>query len=110
MRGKDELKPNEGKNLAEIPTLDLLWYDDPHARCYANEGTCVVTSMNMCESSEVNNREMGVKFTRTSDRALYDDAMTEALAIVQSSDATRVAPAKPLSDRPLQHRPRGSCI
>lgn len=45
---------------------NLLLYSHPnvHCKCYLNENYLLITSMNMYEYSEENNREMGVLFSR----------------------------------------------
>ena len=58
--GKDELKPVEKKQLNSIENLKLYYYHNLHAKCYFNEKTMVVTSMNLYEFSDKHNREMGV--------------------------------------------------
>jgi hypothetical protein len=47
----------------------------------------VITSMNMFEFSEKNNREMGVLIDRNLDKELFDKAVNETLSIVQSSES-----------------------
>ena len=58
--GKDELKPVEKKQLNSIENLKLYYYQNLHAKCYFNEKTMVITSMNLYEFSDKHNREMGV--------------------------------------------------
>lgn len=58
--GKDELKPNERNSLAELRNVELYYFENLHAKCYFNEDRMIITSMNMYEFSEKNNREMGV--------------------------------------------------
>lgn len=84
--GKDELKPNEKKSLSELKNLDLFYFENLHAKCYFNESKMVITSMNMYEFSEKNNREMGVLVDATVDESLYEKAFKEAQSIIDSSD------------------------
>ena len=84
--GKDELKPNERNSLAELKNLELFYFENLHAKCYFNESEMVITSMNMYEFSEKNNREMGVFITRIGDGDLYEKAISETRSIIQSSD------------------------
>lgn len=53
LKGGDSqwLKENERIKVIDCPNL--------HAKCYANEGTALVTSMNLYEYSAVNNIEFG---------------------------------------------------
>ncbi|OIQ27989.1 MAG: hypothetical protein BM564_11380 [Bacteroidetes bacterium MedPE-SWsnd-G2] len=84
--GKDELKPNEKSSLSELDNLELLFFKNLHAKCYFNEKEMVITSMNMYEFSEKNNREMGVYATRKQDKELFSNAVNETLSIIQSSE------------------------
>jgi phosphatidylserine/phosphatidylglycerophosphate/cardiolipin synthase-like enzyme len=84
--GKDELKPNERNSLAELKNVELFFFENLHAKCYFNETRMVITSMNMFEFSEKNNREMGVLIDRTTDKELFEKAINETQSIVQSSE------------------------
>lgn len=84
--GKDELKPNEKNSLAELENIELYYFENLHAKCYFNETDMVITSMNMYEFSEKNNREMGVHITKQNDSSLYGNATNEATSIIQSSE------------------------
>lgn len=83
--GKDELKPNERNSLAEIKGLELYFFENLHAKCYFNENRMVITSMNMYEFSEINNREMGVFIDSKNDTELYENAKKETLSIIRSA-------------------------
>lgn len=84
--GKDELKPNEKNSLAELPSVELYFFENLHAKCYFNETQMVITSMNMYEFSEKNNREMGVFLDRQNDKELFEKAFAETMSIIQSSE------------------------
>lgn len=84
--GKDELKPNERNSLADLKNVELFYFENLHAKCYFNENKMVITSMNMYEFSEKNNREMGVLIDRIIDKDLFSKAVSETLSILQSSE------------------------
>lgn len=84
--GKDELKPNERNSLAELNQVELYFFENLHAKCYFNESKMVITSMNMYEFSEKNNREMGVLIDKTIDKELFEKAISETKSILQSSE------------------------
>lgn len=69
--GKKELKPEEEGRLAELQNIQVYYFKDLHAKCYFNETKMVITSMNMYEFSEINNREMGVLIDRATDKKLF---------------------------------------
>lgn len=80
--GKDELKPDEKEKLQALKNLSLHFLKDLHAKCFYNEKSMVITSMNMYEFSENTNREMGVLIQ--SDEKVYTDAVQEAKSILNS--------------------------
>lgn len=92
--GKDELKPNERNSLAELKNLELFFFENLHAKCYFNESEMVITSMNMYEFSEKNNREMGVHIIKQDDGELFDKAVEETLSIVKASELIQLTKTK----------------
>lgn len=92
--GKDELKPNERNSLAELKSIELFYFDNLHAKCYFNESEMVITSMNMYQFSEKNNREMGVFITRKTDEELFMKAVNETHSIIQSSELIQLSKTK----------------
>ncbi len=92
--GKDELKPNEKNSLAELKNLELHFFENLHAKCYLNEREMVITSMNMYEFSEKNNREMGVYLTKENDSEMFQKAIAETASIIESSEDIPLVKAK----------------
>jgi hypothetical protein len=93
--GKDELKTGERDQLNRLKNLSLLYCENLHAKCYFNENTMVITSMNMYEFSEKTNREMGVLIDRVSDVNLYEKAVRE----IQSIERASVKPEDKISQQ-----------
>ena len=84
--GKDELKPNESNSLAGLKNVELLFFENLHAKCYFNETKMVITSMNIYEFSEKTNREMGVLIDAAKDTDLFQKAANETGSIIKSSE------------------------
>ena len=72
--------------MAELKNLELFYLENLHAKCYFNENRMVITSMNMYQFSEKNNREMGVLIDAKNDKELFDKAVNEALSIITHSE------------------------
>jgi phosphatidylserine/phosphatidylglycerophosphate/cardiolipin synthase-like enzyme len=83
--GKNELNADEKQKVAQLKNIQLYFSENLHAKCYFNESTMVITSMNMYEFSEKNNREMGILVYKTSDPQIFQDAIAEAKSIKASS-------------------------
>ncbi len=83
--GKDQLKLDKRSQLVKLKNLSLFFCENLHAKCYFNEDNMVITSMNMYEFSEKNNREMGVLIKRQDDADVFKDAVREVQSIVKAS-------------------------
>jgi len=90
--GKDDLRPDEKGKLEQLKSLELYFREDLHAKCYFNEENMVITSMNMYEFSEKNNREMGVLIRSSEDKKVFNDAVQEVKSIISSLIKTELKP------------------
>jgi phosphatidylserine/phosphatidylglycerophosphate/cardiolipin synthase-like enzyme len=96
--GKQDMKGNEAKWLAEQRHVKTSFCKNLHAKCYLNENHCIVTSMNLYDFSQVNNNEMGVTFSKTQDKLLYSQAYDEAQRLLRiSGENTNAEPPKTYS-------------
>ncbi len=89
--GKNELQPEEINWLKELVYLRTSFCKNLHAKCYLNEESCIITSLNLYDFSQVNNNEMGVLLSRQVDPELYKDAYEEAQRIIRVSDEVRIS-------------------
>lgn len=99
--GKNELQPEEINWLKELTFIRTSFCKNLHAKCYLNEESCIITSLNLYEFSQVNNNEMGVALNRNEDSELYRDAYEEAQRIIRISDEIRMSyekVAKPVEE------------
>lgn len=89
--GKNELHPEEINWLRELSFVRTSFCKNLHAKCYLNEESCIITSLNLYEFSQVNNNEMGVHLSRSQDGELYREAYEEAQRIIRISDEVRMS-------------------
>jgi len=89
--GKSELQPNEINWLKELSFVRTSFCKNLHAKCYLSEDSCIITSLNLYEFSQVNNNEMGVWISRHEDSEMYRDAYEEAQRIIRVSDEVRIS-------------------
>lgn len=80
--GKSELSSAERSKIDTLESINLYYYEKLHAKCYYNEHEMIITSMNLYEFSEKNNREMGVLITKSDDVTLFNDAIQETKSIL----------------------------
>lgn len=109
--GKDELNSNERKALGEINTLELYFSKNLHAKCYFNESKMIITSMNMYDFSERNNREMGILIDSKIDEDIYVKAIKEVKSILQFSrlEITQLGKAENFKKKSISNV-QGFCI
>lgn len=89
--GKSELQPEEINWLKEQTYIRTSFCKNLHAKCYLNEESCIITSLNLYEFSQINNNEMGVLITRGEDADLYKDAYEESQRIIRISEEVRIS-------------------
>ena len=89
--GKSELQPEEINWLRELTYIRTSFCKNLHAKCYINENSCIITSLNLYQFSQVNNNEMGVFIERHEDSQMYSDAFDEAQRIIRISDEIRIS-------------------
>jgi phosphatidylserine/phosphatidylglycerophosphate/cardiolipin synthase-like enzyme len=59
--------------LKQLNNASIYSLDNLHAKCYLNEDSAIVTSMNLYQHSQENNWEMGIKIDKSNDPVLYAD-------------------------------------
>ena len=89
--GKTDLHPNEIKWLQQLNYVRVSFCKNLHAKCYINEETCIITSLNLYEFSQVNNNEMGILINKAEDGQVFVDAYEEAQRIIRISDEVRIS-------------------
>jgi len=88
--GKGELKPDVKNQLKQLNNLSLRFLKELHAKCFFNEECMVITSMNLYDFSEINNKEMGVLVTVKDDPDVFEKAREEADRIVDSAKEVKL--------------------
>ena len=96
--GKSELQPDEISWLKGLSFVRTSFCKNLHAKCYMNESSCIITSLNLYEFSQVNNNEMGIFIDRDDDSEIYKDSCEEAQRIIRISDEVRISLEKVSSD------------
>jgi len=85
--GKQELNPTEMSFLQSLKYVRLYFSKNLHAKCYLNEKKMIISSMNLYEFSQQNNREMGILIERDNeaDRPVYEDAWKDIESILNNA-------------------------
>lgn len=91
---ENKLSDLEKAKFQALDNINLLHHPNIHCKCFYNEKYLIITSMNMYEYSEKNNREMGVLLHRNQleqekinpdDAKLFEDAIKEINAIINGA-------------------------
>lgn len=103
--GKSELQPEEITWLKSQDYIRTSFCKNLHAKCYLNEESCIITSLNLYEFSQINNNEMGIFIHRNEDVDLYNDSYEEAQRLIRISDEIRISMDKiePETAKPNAH-------
>lgn len=92
--GKSELHPKEIEWMKGLDFLRTSYCQNLHAKCYMNEDTAIITSMNLYQFSQQNNNEMGILISRNEDEDIYKDIWDEANRIIRSSEEVKLSAEK----------------
>ncbi len=98
--GKTELNAKEEVLLREL-NCHILYKENLHAKCYMNESSAIVCSMNLHSFSEANNYEMGVLLSDRTDRKAFQDCKKELNLIISNARQIRMM-AVPPSIKPIK--------
>jgi len=87
---EDKLTPKEKEKLQRLDNLNLFHHPNIHCKCYYNEHYLIITSMNLYEYSEKNNREMGALFEKSKlmysgEDSLFENALEEIREIINGA-------------------------
>jgi phosphatidylserine/phosphatidylglycerophosphate/cardiolipin synthase-like enzyme len=87
-RKDSKIKPDDLSFLNNLKMKHLFECKDLHAKCYLNENTAIITSMNLYDYSQTHNREIGIKIDKevAEDKELYDEVYHEMLSITEASE------------------------
>lgn len=81
-----DIKPAELQIIGQLPNTEVRSQKNLHAKCYINEATAIITSMNLYEYSQVNNDEMGILIRRREDPVLFEQVKSEVERLLRVSD------------------------
>lgn len=79
--GKNRLTSSEEQKVFGLKNTTIYYFENLHAKCYFNGKNMIITSMNIHEYSEKNNREMGILLNIIDDFDIFNHAYKEAMSI-----------------------------
>ena len=84
--GKSELDKDEKIFLDNLDNLTIFFHENLHGKCYFNENMMLITSMNLHEFSEKQNKEFGIFIDNEDDYGIFEDVIEEVQAILITSN------------------------
>jgi hypothetical protein len=78
---ENKLVDEEKRKLFSFKNITLLHHPNVHAKCYLNDDSLIICSMNLYEHSIKNNREMGVLLDFFSDEVCEKENLNETWSI-----------------------------
>ena len=83
---KDKISADDLSFLQTLKNANISALENLHAKCYLNEETAIITSMNLYQFSQENNWEMGIKIEKKDDSDLYDNIFSYVKNILSASE------------------------
>ncbi len=84
--GKEKLNELEKEKFQDFQNLNIYYLENLHAKCYMNESTIIITSMNLYGYSEENNREFGIEINQDDNYDLFEDILKEIRSIKSAAE------------------------
>lgn len=104
---EDKLNQEDMSFLQELSSVKISFCNNMHAKCYLNENTAIVTSMNLYQYSQQNNREMGIKIEKEKDPELYKETYAETMRLIQTAVEPQYIVKKKTAE-PLKSSPQNT--
>ena len=103
-REDTEINAKDLSFLQELNSVTIYACENLHAKCYLNENTAIITSMNLYLYSQQNNIEMGIKVEKEKEPDLYNDILKEVMGILQTSQQPEFSVKKLEKDAPTESK------
>jgi phosphatidylserine/phosphatidylglycerophosphate/cardiolipin synthase-like enzyme len=98
----DKINVEDMQFLQDLKNVQIWALDNLHAKCYINEETAIITSMNLYQYSEGNNYEMGIKIDRKTDEPIYQQISDYIAIIMRESKEYEIK--KKESEKPISQK------
>jgi phosphatidylserine/phosphatidylglycerophosphate/cardiolipin synthase-like enzyme len=95
----DKINVEDMGFLQDLKNVQIWALDNLHAKCYINEETAIITSMNLYQYSEGNNYEMGIKIDKKADESIYKQISDYIDIIMRESKEYEIKKKEPESPK-----------
>lgn len=83
---KDKISADDLTFLQTLKSANISALENLHAKCYMNEETAIITSMNLYQYSQENNWEMGIKIDKKENPELFEAIVLYVQEIIKASE------------------------
>lgn len=104
-----DMKEFEKEKFQKFSRLEIYFLENLHAKLYFNENTALITSMNLYDYSEKNNREIGIEINKSENSYIYDEIRKEANSIKDNAELYNFD-FKKFKSANIQYNDYGYCI
>ncbi len=87
----DKINADDMSFLQNLKNVKVYALDNLHAKCYLNEETAIITSLNLYQFSQHNNIEMGIKIDKSTETELYNAMYEEVERIFGESKKYQIS-------------------
>jgi len=101
----NKLNQNEWYLLNELQNIDIFSCENLHAKCYKSDDALIISSMNLYQYSQENNREMSILIKEKTDGEVYQDANREIQSIINSSSSEKSSERMEKDPKPNEDSP-----
>jgi hypothetical protein len=102
---KDKISADDLSFLQTLKSANISALENLHAKCYLNEESAIITSMNLYQYSQENNWEMGIKIDKKDNPDLYQEVFTYVQNILSASEViTKIEMKK--SETHIEEKPK----
>ena len=108
--GKKDLPAKEREWVDQLIAFETGFVENLHAKCYLNENTAIITSMNLYEFSQQNNDEMGIRVGSEEDPELYQQIKSEAERLLRKATDRQSRGITPATSKEPVQENNGFCI
>ncbi len=98
----DKINADDMNFLQNLKNVKVFALDNLHAKCYLNEETAILTSLNLYQFSQHNNIEMGIKINKSTDCGLYDAIYEEVDRILGESKKYQIRVVEKEKNEPIK--------
>jgi phosphatidylserine/phosphatidylglycerophosphate/cardiolipin synthase-like enzyme len=104
----DKINADDMNFLQNLKNVKVFALDNLHAKCYLNEETAIITSLNLYQFSQHNNIEMGIKINKSTDGEVYDAIYEEVDRILGESKKYQIRVIEKEKNEPVKVQPQKS--